>query len=67
MSPGPDRAACEALDALKAAPVKVTPPHTPVPATPDLEAFYVPSLERIEQAIRSTLATGGAGRIAAAG
>jgi pyruvate dehydrogenase E1 component beta subunit len=60
-------AACEALSALKAAPVKVTPPHTPVPATPDLEQAYVPSLDRIEQAIRSTLSSGtGAGRVAAA-
>jgi pyruvate dehydrogenase E1 component beta subunit len=49
-------AATEAFSSLKAAPVKVTPPHTPVPATPHLEQLWIPSPERIEQAVRATLA-----------
>jgi pyruvate dehydrogenase E1 component beta subunit len=48
-------AACEAFDALKAPVQKVTPPHTPVPATPDLEQLWIPSVEKIEQAVRTTL------------
>lgn len=48
-------AVCEAFSALKAPVQKVTAPHTPVPATPNLERDYVPSLERIERAIRETL------------
>ncbi|MCZ8132382.1 MAG: alpha-ketoacid dehydrogenase subunit beta [Steroidobacteraceae bacterium] len=48
-------AATEALDALKAAPVKVTPPHTPVPATPHLEQEWLPSPDKIEKAVRATL------------
>jgi len=47
--------ACEALDCLEAPVVKVTAPHTPVPATPDLEADYVPSAPRIEAAVRKVL------------
>ncbi|MDE2304806.1 MAG: alpha-ketoacid dehydrogenase subunit beta [Gammaproteobacteria bacterium] len=47
--------ACEALDALKAPVRKVTAPHTPVPATPFLEQDWVPSVEKIEAAIRATL------------
>lgn len=49
-------AACEALDALKAPVQKVTPPHTPVPATGHLEQLWIPSVERIEQAVRTTMA-----------
>ena len=44
-----------ALDALKAPPVKVTCPHTPVPASPVLEALYVPSPEKIEAAVRQVM------------
>jgi acetoin:2,6-dichlorophenolindophenol oxidoreductase subunit beta len=51
-------AACEAFDLLKAPVVKVTPPHTPVPATPDLEQEYLPSIDKIEQAVRKVLASG---------
>jgi acetoin:2,6-dichlorophenolindophenol oxidoreductase subunit beta len=51
-------AACEAFDLLKAPVVKVTPPHTPVPATPDLEQDYLPSVDKIEQAVRKVLASG---------
>ncbi|HLB29996.1 MAG TPA: alpha-ketoacid dehydrogenase subunit beta [Gammaproteobacteria bacterium] len=45
-----------ALKALKTAPVKVTPPHTPVPAAPGLEALYVPSVETIEKAVHKAMA-----------
>ena len=48
-------AATEAFSSLKAAPIKITPPHTPVPATPHLEQLWLPSPDRIEQAIRATL------------
>ncbi|TDG13335.1 alpha-ketoacid dehydrogenase subunit beta [Seongchinamella unica] len=38
------------------APVKqVCAPHTPVPFSPDLEAEYVPSIDKIQAAIRETL------------
>jgi pyruvate dehydrogenase E1 component beta subunit len=48
-------AACEALDALKAPVQKVTPPHTPVPATPHLEQEWIPSPDKIERAVRMAL------------
>ena len=48
-------AATEAFSSLKAAPIKITPPHTPVPATPHLEQLWLPSPDRIERAIRATL------------
>ena len=48
-------AATEAFSSLKAAPVKITPPHTPVPSTPHLEQLWLPSLERIESTIRATV------------
>jgi len=57
-------AACEALDALKAPVQKITPPHTPVPATAHLEQLWIPSVERIEQAVRATMA---GNRVARAG
>ena len=44
-----------ALDALKAAPVKITCPHTPVPASPVLEALYLPTPEKIEAAVKKLL------------
>ncbi len=47
--------ACEALSALKAPVQKVTPPHTPVPATPHLEQEWIPSPEKIEKAVRAAL------------
>ena len=34
---------------------KVTPPHTPVPSTPDLEQEWIPSPEKIEKAVRTVL------------
>lgn len=42
----------KAFDYLDAAPVMVTPPHTPVPFSPPLEKFYVPSEDRIIEAVR---------------
>lgn len=44
------------LASLKSAPKKVTPPHTPVPASPVLEALYLPSVETIEVAVRQVMA-----------
>ena len=43
------------LGALRAAPVKITAPHTPVPASPVLEALYVPSIENIQAAVRKVM------------
>ncbi len=48
-------AVCEAFDYLKAPVVKVTAPHTPVPATPALEEDYIPSPAKIETAVRTVL------------
>jgi len=48
-------AACEAFDFLQAPVVKVTSPHTPVPATPGLEQAYIPSAAKIETAVRTVL------------
>ena len=50
--------ACEAFDCLRGPVVKVTAPHTPVPATPQLEQAYVPSSGRIERSIRQALKDG---------
>ena len=43
------------FDYLDAPVKKVTAPHTPVPATPCLEAHYVPSVDNIVTAIKATL------------
>jgi len=48
-------AVCEAFDFLQAPVVKVTAPHTPVPATPGLEQAYIPSAAKIETAVRTVL------------
>jgi pyruvate dehydrogenase E1 component beta subunit len=42
----------EAFDALRAPILKVTPPHSPVPYAPGLEAAYLPDPARIEAAVR---------------
>ncbi len=47
--------ASQAFDHLDAPPQMVTAPHTPVPFSPPLEDFYVPSPARIADAVRSTL------------
>jgi pyruvate/2-oxoglutarate/acetoin dehydrogenase E1 component len=44
----------QAFSSLKAAPVMVTPPHTPVPFSPVLEDAYVPTPDAIAEAIRAT-------------
>lgn len=46
----------EAFASLKAAPQLVTAPHTPVPFSPALEDLYIPSAERIVDAVRKTMA-----------
>ncbi len=46
----------QGFDYLDAPIKKVTAPHTPVPASPVLEALYVPSVEEIEAAIRDVAA-----------
>ena len=50
--------ACKAFDALAAAPVKITAPHTPVPAAPNLETLYIPSVEAIENAVLKLMEEG---------
>jgi len=47
--------ATQAFDDLDAPPQTVTAPHTPVPFSPPLEDFYVPTSEKIVGAIRATL------------
>jgi pyruvate dehydrogenase E1 component beta subunit len=42
-------------DALRAAPVRVTPPFTPSPFAPNLEQAYRPDARRIASAARTTL------------
>jgi pyruvate/2-oxoglutarate/acetoin dehydrogenase E1 component len=51
----------EAFGDLKAAPRMVTPPHTPVPFSPTLEDAYVPSPERIADAVREVAEAATAG------
>jgi len=46
----------EAFKALKAPVRMVTAPHTPVPFSPALEDLYIPSAERIGDAVRQTMA-----------
>ena len=48
--------ALNALASLKAAPKKISAPHTPVPASPVLEKLYVPSVGQIEAAVREVMA-----------
>jgi pyruvate/2-oxoglutarate/acetoin dehydrogenase E1 component len=45
----------EAFGLLKAPIQKVTPPHAPVPYAPELEAAYIPSVEKIEAAVRTAV------------
>ncbi|VAW11773.1 Acetoin dehydrogenase E1 component beta-subunit [hydrothermal vent metagenome] len=47
----------EAFGALKAAPQLVTAPHTPVPFSATLEDLYIPSAERVAEAVRKTMKT----------
>ena len=48
-------AARKAFGDLKAAPVAVTAPHTPVPYAPSLENAYIPDRGRVEQAVLEVL------------
>ena len=53
-----DVSACVARDAFKAlkSPIEmVTPPHTPVPFSPSLEDLYIPTADRIADAVRKTM------------
>ena len=45
----------QAFNDLKAPIEMVTPPHTPVPFSPDLESFYLPSSEKIVKSVQKTL------------
>jgi acetoin:2,6-dichlorophenolindophenol oxidoreductase subunit beta len=48
---------CEkAFASLKAPPALVTSPHTPIPFARELESNYLPSIDKIEAAVRKTLA-----------
>ncbi|WP_312932041.1 alpha-ketoacid dehydrogenase subunit beta [Pseudomonas sp.] len=47
--------ASQAFYRLKAPIVMVTPPHTPVPFSPVLEQAWIPSVERIEAAVRTVM------------
>jgi pyruvate dehydrogenase E1 component beta subunit len=48
-----------AFDALKAPIRRVTAPHTPVPFAPNLEKLYIPSPDRIAEAVREVHGYGG--------
>lgn len=37
----------KAFESLNAAPIMLTPPHTPVPFSPSLEDFYLPNADRL--------------------
>ena len=37
---------------LKAAVIKITAPHTPVPFSPPMEDFYIPSTKKIIDAVK---------------
>lgn len=46
----------KAFSSLKAPPATVTAPHTPIPFARELESAYLPSVDKIEAAVRKTLA-----------
>ena len=46
----------EIFGSLKAGPQLVTAPHSPVPFSPALEDLYIPSAERVADAVRKTMA-----------
>ena len=50
------RLAEENFSALKAAPLRIAALDLPVPFAPELEAAYLPSVEKIIAAIRATMA-----------
>jgi pyruvate/2-oxoglutarate/acetoin dehydrogenase E1 component len=45
----------KAFASLKAPPLGVTPPHTPIPFARELESAYLPSADKIEAAVRKVL------------
>jgi acetoin:2,6-dichlorophenolindophenol oxidoreductase subunit beta len=47
--------ASRAFDDLDAPPQMVTAPHAPVPFSPVMEDFYVPTPEKVAEAVRATL------------
>ncbi len=47
----------DAFEALRAPIRMVCPPHVPVPFSPALEDAYVPSVDKIEAAVRGVMAT----------
>ena len=48
--------ASKAFASLKAPPVAITPPHTPIPFARELESAYLPSVDKIEAGVRQVLA-----------
>ncbi|KRB85264.1 pyruvate dehydrogenase [Sphingomonas sp. Root710] len=48
--------AAKAFASLKAPPIGVTPPHSPIPFARELESAYLPSDDKIEAAVRKLLA-----------
>ena len=46
----------KAFTSLKAPPMPLTPPHTPIPFARELESAYLPSTDKIEAAVRALLA-----------
>lgn len=48
--------AAKAFSALKAPPEMVTAPHTPIPFARELERAWLPSPQKVEEAVRRTLA-----------
>jgi pyruvate dehydrogenase E1 component beta subunit len=50
-------AARKVFDRLESAPEMVTAPHTPVPYSPSMEDFYIPSSQKIAEAIRGVLSS----------
>ena len=45
----------QAFKALKAPIEMVTAPHTPVPFTPALEDLYIPTADKVADAVRKTM------------
>ena len=48
--------AAKAFASLKAPPASCTPPHSPIPFARELESAYLPSVDKIEAALRNLLA-----------
>jgi len=48
--------AAKAFASLKAPPASCTPPHSPIPFARELESAYLPSVDKIEAALRALLA-----------